>query len=248
MDIREQKRADCRLANRLHEQISGRRHEAVDRLIWKLQTQAAYDNRLDRLKHRLEVCKAHQFDLGIDGVRDQIRRFLAEIVEHLTQLQTLAEDRQGTVSCNDLAGELEQVRKEFGSFTYRHKEKTLSVETDPITLEDHYLGPFEIRLDLEALGQLEPRKAYRVIATDPHPAAGDENITHPHVSNEWLCEGEATLSIRNALRAGRLGDFFLLVSGVLGTYNSGSAYVSLNSWTGTTCSDCDAIIRHEDDV
>lgn len=248
MDTKEQKRADCRLASRLHDQISARRHEAADRLIWKLQTQATYAQRLDRLRHRLEVCKAHQFDLGIDSVRSQIRRVLPEMIEHLTHIQSLAEDRQAIVSCCDLAGELEQVRKEFGVFTYRPKEKTLSIETDSITLEDQYLGPFEIRLDLDALGQLEPRKAYRVVATDPHPAAGDENITHPHVSDERLCEGEATLSIRNALRSGRLGDFFLLVAGVLATYNSGSAYVSLNSWTGTTCDDCGAVIRHEDDV
>jgi len=130
MDAKQLKRADCRLANRLHEQIAGRRHESVDRLIWKLQTQTAYGQRLGRLRHRLEVGKTHEFDLGIDGVRDQIRRVLPEMIEHLTQIQSLAEDRQGTVSCGDLAAELEQVRNEFGALTYDPKEKTLSVETD----------------------------------------------------------------------------------------------------------------------
>ena len=36
---------------------------------------------------------------------------------------------------------------------------------------------------------------YRVIALDPHPATKSESITHPHVQDERLCEGEGHAAI-----------------------------------------------------
>ena len=77
--------------------------------------------------------------------------------------------------------------------------------------------------------------AYRVVALDPHPAARSDDVTHPHVQDEQLCEGEGRSAIRAALAECRLYDFFLLVSQVLHTYGRGSAYVELDDWDGVTC-------------
>ena len=45
-----------------------------------------------------------------------------------------------------------------------------------------------------------------------------------------------------ALRAGRLLDFFQIVSRILETYNSGSAYVSLSHWNGSPCADRKSVV------
>jgi hypothetical protein len=44
--------------------------------------------------------------------------------------------------------------------------------------------------------------AYRVIAKDAHPAESRENVTHPHVMDEVLCEGDGKHGIRRALSEG----------------------------------------------
>ena len=99
------------------------------------------------------------------------------------------------------------------------EEHEIAVTTEPITLEGIFLGPFEIRLDWERLGNSLP---YRIKALDPHPAAANEDVTHPHVQNEQLCEGDGRVGHPQRLREGRLGDFFLLVAQVLRTYGKGS--------------------------
>ena len=106
--------------------------------------------------------------------------------------------------------------------------------------KDLYFGPFEIRLDWRQLGSATP---YRVVALDPHPAAKDTDVTHPHVQEEQLCEGEGRSAVRAALAEGRLYDFFLLVSQLLHTYGRGSAYVELDNWDGIPCDDCNAPVR-----
>jgi hypothetical protein len=85
-----------------------------------------------------------------------------------------------------------------------------------------------------------------VVALDPNPAAGDDGVTHPHVRNESLCEGEGRTAIRAALDQGRLGDFFLLVAQLLHTYARGSGFVELSNWDGTPCDSCGESLSEDD--
>jgi hypothetical protein len=84
------------------------------------------------------------------------------------------------------------------------------------------------------------------VALDPHPAAKDTDVTHPHVQEEQLCEGDGRSAVRAALAEGRLYDFFLLVSQLLHTYGRGSAYVELDHWDGIPCDDCNALTDADD--
>ena len=59
------------------------------------------------------------------------------------------------------------------------------------------LGPFKIVLDWSDLSATKPDQ---VIALEPNGAAGDDDVTHPHVHDRTLCEGEGRVPIRNALR------------------------------------------------
>jgi len=119
------------------------------------------------------------------------------------------------------------IRQEFDEVTIDLATHEICVTTEPIVLEDIGLGAFQIRLDWQRLGG--PRHPYRVVALDPHPAARNDEVTHPHVQGEQLCEGEGRSAIAAALAECRLLDFFLLVSQVLRTYGRGNAYVELTA-------------------
>jgi hypothetical protein len=120
------------------------------------------------------------------------------------------------------------------------KPGSISVVTDAVKLEGIYLGSFKIHLCLRDMRG--GSDAFKIIALDPQPAACNSDITHPHVQSERLCAGDATVPVANALREGRICDAFLAINSVLMTYNPNSPYVSLNSWLGTACEDCGAII------
>jgi hypothetical protein len=114
----------------------------------------------------------------------------------------------------------------------------LWVTTEPISLEDIDLGPFQIRLRLDRIGGCVGGDDFEVVAMRPNPARTNDEVTHPHVSSNRLCQGEAAGPIRLALEQGRLADFFHLVHSVLRTYNPGSPFVRLDEWDGVHCSDC----------
>ena len=125
--------------------------------------------------------------------------------------------------------------EEFEEVEIDFAERKINVTTEPIRLEGILLGPFQIRLAWEKLGIPSP---YRVKALDPNPAAANDSVTHPHVQDERLCEGDGRTAIQHCLEEGRLSDFFLLVAQVLRTYGKGSAFIELDDWDGVSCSDC----------
>jgi hypothetical protein len=160
-------------------------------------------------------------------------------------IQRLAEDgRPRKISApGDIYRDILALYEEFEEVDIDLQKHELSVTTDRIVLEDYYLGHFQIRLNWLRLGHPQP---YRVVALDPHPASKSEDITHPHVQDEQLCEGEGRAAIRAAQEECRLFDFFLLVSQVLHTYGRGSAFVELDHWTGVPCDDCGASLDDDD--
>ena len=141
--------------------------------------------------------------------------------------------------------ELTQVQQEFGDLEFNKAEDTISVVTEPITLEDVYLGPFRIQLELNKLSELYQGGAYHVIALEPNLAATDASVTHPHVSNDRLCEGDGYAAIRAALEQGRLCDFFTLVRSILNTYSPDSPYVRLDEWDSTPCYECGYVMNSD---
>ena len=146
----------------------------------------------------------------------------------------------------ELAQELRQLEQEFGQWDYDQMQQTLSVSTGPIELDDVYLGPFRIQLYVGQLHDVRRGQPYAVIAMDPHPAARADHVTHPHVSDERLCAGDAVSSITASLVSGRVCDFFLMVRMVLNTYNPDSPYIKLEDWEGEACSDCGYTISDDD--
>jgi hypothetical protein len=132
---------------------------------------------------------------------------------------------------------------EFDEFRLDLVRETVSVATDPTVLEDIDLGRFAIRLHWKRIGE---HRCYDVVALNPNPASESNDVTHPHVRDETLCEGDGQEAIRRALLSGRLIDFFQIVTQILNTYNGGSAYCSLGEWQGTACGDCGRVVSEDD--
>jgi hypothetical protein len=198
---------------------------------------------LVRQIRRTELCGWHLAGDVLRGdLRSIVRSLQVELAELAQQLATAGAVTEIT-TMSDIYEDLVALQSEFTELIYDHPARSISVTTAPIELEGHYLDPFEIHLDWTRLAS-EPD--YRVIALEPRPAATRENVTHPHVMDEILCEGEGRVAIRQALSHGRLLDFFTLVAQLLRTYNRDSSFVALADWEGQTCSDCGATVDEED--
>jgi hypothetical protein len=178
--------------------------------------------------------------------RNGVNRSANDASHCLSQCKQLTDEAPAEVPVPSiLVEDLKQLQQEFGEIDFDKAANTLSVVTGPITLEEAYLGPFEIKLELNKLPEPHRSSPYYCIALDPHPAATSEDVTHPHVSNDRLCEGEGAAAIRAALEQGRLCDFFTIVRGILNTYSPDSPYVPLDEWDGTACYDCGHVVDSE---
>ena len=167
-------------------------------------------------------------DLTAANLGRRLDRFRHELPRYPSSMQVSGP--------RDIAADLAALEAEFEKVDLNLQEKKLSVVTSDIELEDTYLGPFCIVLHWEEIGH---GPCYDVIAEDPHPADANDDVTHPHVSGETLCEGEGSTAIRKAIAQGRLLDFFTLVKQILETYNPESAYVAISRWNGgAECYEC----------
>lgn len=178
---------------------------------------------------------------------ERIERQLRDLPYSIEETQRMiATARTEIPPIKQIAEELTQLQDEFARVEFNRQDPSISVFTDPIELEGVYLGDFEIKLEISQFSQMRDNSVFRIVALDPHPAACNDMVTHPHVSEEYLCAGDATIPMQAALSNGRICDAFLLVKSVLETYNPSSPYVSLDEWYGISCYDCGYITNEED--
>jgi hypothetical protein len=215
-----------------------------DALVHRTQELILLFELLEKASRRLAWCTSRRLSVACGRQTQQLATLARELFNQASGLMDWASthsrmpQQQLLPRIGDVYRDLVQLEEEFDSVILDPKNHLVTVTTGPITLQEKYLGPFEIRLKLAELPRLERRIIYGVVATDPQPASSNELVTHPHVRDEELCEGDATVGIRKALESGRLCDFFLLVRSVLENYNSGSPYVALEDWEGSACQDC----------
>lgn len=204
-------------------------------------------DRLRKLRNGLGICRRRRWPGACKILTHRILRIVRDFPPLLDSWdRSIQTDQEKLPGLRELVEDLYQIQQEFGRLEINRAESTLSVFTDSIELEDIYLGDFEIRLHLDALAHLRESDAFRVIALNPQCAAGNDLVTHPHVSDETLCMGDATVPIRKALSSGRLCDALLLVKSVLETYNPASPYVALNQWEGYPCNNCNDHMVEDD--
>jgi hypothetical protein len=203
---------------------------------------------LRAVQRRFGWAEQRSMPVALDSQMEQAARQVRILACQLGEIQhVLDNSQQPPPKSADMPAELAQAEEEFDqTVKFDRAADTLSLTTDRIELDGIDLGRFEIQLRLNDLGRANHGHAYQVIAKDPNPASGNDHVTHPHVSHDALCEGDASSAIRNAIAGGRLGDFFTLVRSVLQTYNPDSPYVRLDDWDGTPCYDCGSSIGSDD--
>jgi len=231
-----------RIQDALRKLKHGRYKELLSQVTYLEDNLTEIIDRAKRLRTSLErgwLSAARSCCDGINRITNDVSYYLSRFKElndkpahEVPQLSALVED-------------IRQLQQECGKVELDKAANTISVVTEPITLEDVYLGPFEIKLDLNRLPQLYRSSPYHCIALDPHPAAASDDVTHPHVNGDRLCEGEGCPAIRTALEQGRLCDFFTIIRGILNTYSPESPYVQLSEWEGVQCYDCGYITDGE---
>lgn len=195
------------------------------------------------LARQLRRAQLRGWNLAADVLRGDLSYACSSVVQELDVLSRSLSRPVTSVRVANIGhiyDDLQALEQEFGDLDDDRKFLRLSIVTDPITLEGVYLGPFEIRLQWASSSP-----TYRVIAKDPHPSESRDNVTHPHVMDEVLCEGDGHHAIKQALSQGRLLDFFTLVTGILKTYNPDSPFVELALWRGCSCSDCGTLVEED---
>lgn len=197
---------------------------------------------LRRLYRRLESVHRRGWQtasVSLGGELDyEIGRLTAELDAVRGQLPRSQTAQPEVQLASAIAADLVALANEFEAIELDLKAKTIRVDTAGIILEDVDLGAFRIALRWERIGT---SGAYRIEAITPNCPTTRSDVTHPHVSNNVLCEGAGAAAIRQALVSGRLFDFFVLIRQILETYNPSSPYVALENWwkeESASCHDC----------
>ncbi len=213
------------------------------------QIQILTDNlvRLQSNQRKLDICRVRAWNAAATTITGNIEATLRDLPCLAERIERSVRATKTQIpSLRDVYEELVQAGEEFERFRYSAKDRFLAVTTEPIELEGIYLGEFEIQLHIPSLAEMRYNSLYSIVALDPHPAGSNECVTHPHVSDEKLCAGDAAAAIQQALVNGRICDFVHLVQAVLTTYNPGSPFVKLEEWDGNPCFDCGYTMASDD--
>ena len=203
--------------------------------------------RLQSNQRKLDICRVRVWNAAATKTTGNIEATLRDLSCLAERIErSFRATKTQVPSLRDVYEELVQAGEEFERFRYNDTDKFLAVRTEPIELEGLYLGEFEIQLHIPGLAEMRYNSLYSIVALDPHPAGSNECVTHPHVSDEKLCAGDAAAAIQQALVNGRICDFFHLVQAVLTTYNPGSPFVKLDEWDGVPCYDCGYTMASDD--
>jgi hypothetical protein len=241
-------RTVLRLAELIRQQLLAMQQARQRTIIGKMGSLIEAAERLRDNRGLLSRCVDRNWQAAARNILERSASCLRDLPYHMGELEQAIQRSKVTVPpLREIVAELQQLQEEFEQVRYQEKDKLLVVATDPLELEEVYLGPFEIRLEVQELAEVRAYDSpYRVVALDPHPAGSNENVTHPHVSEEHLCEGDAAAAIRAAMESGRICDLFLLIRSVLTNYNPGSPYVALSEWDGRSCHDCGCTMDNDE--
>ena len=248
MNDQRQNRLLMRTARWLRERYAARARDQLNgRLIPVSSMFDAYIDELKRCERLLMQAERRGFGCcqrRLCSRYDRSLQGLSQRIDHLSRNWT--EPWLHIPTLRELYEELQAAELEFGGIDCQPAQHLIAVMTEDITLEGVALGSFRIAVHTGQMNSGDPSRWYFVEAMEPNRAGSNDSIVHPHVDGDQLCAGDALVPISNALRQGRLCDFFVLVRSVLGTYNPQSAYVELESWGGCSCHDCGYTMGSDD--
>jgi len=231
-------RVSLRLAQLIYKRFTPETTQIAESIRARLNDSQYYLRRCQETARLLQKCENSGFHGAGLVHRSYVEARVAEVLKHVEKINTLLlVQEKKPPGLREIHEEIMAVARELDAELCLEKGKsTIEVETEEISFQEVNLGRFRIVLNLK--NSLTGSHPYKIKALDPNPAHGDDECTHPHVSSERLCEGEASAAIRKALGECRLTDFFELALSVLRTYNPHGAYAQIETWEGQACSDC----------
>ncbi len=227
-----------RLARQLHKTWSSRVESESDSARgWQ-----SLENHFDAVQHTRRLLH-FAASRNLAQARAELTRDLCHYLDQLARQAELLRTAHDTPEVRtpdrcDWIREVRQLETEFGAVEIRWSDHVLRAVTEPIVLRDVSLGPFAIDFHWDCDRHSLGGGSFEVIALEPNPPAGREDVTHPHVRDGSLCAGDASAPLKRAVADGRLVDAFLLVRAVLVHYNPHSPHVPLSEWDGFACADC----------
>ena len=240
-------RARVRTAQAVREQLQQLQHHRIVEVDRQVGTLIGQWDRVRAGRRKLSVCLFRGWPAAAKEVTGEIESALRDVPHYIRTVERVIQERPGKIATvREIVEDLDQLADEFGEVICNRSARTISVTTEPIELAGTYLGAFEIRLDVNRIAVVPAQASFDVVAKDPHPATANDAVTHPHVSDQRLCCGDASLPIKAALEGGRLADFFCIIGSVLRTYNGDSAYVTLPEWSGRACYDCGFVMPEDE--
>jgi len=227
----------ARIHNKLNDQASAAEEPVLPTSAW---------TRIQRFHQTLMIAQAYELSLASERLRKDLRGSVSQFREELRSLERkLSQPALSAASASEIYADLQCLDNEFDEVELNGRSSIVKVQTEPIVPEGIDLGRFEIVVCWIKHGTRQVLR-YHVVALDPNPAASNECVTHPHVQDGYVCEGEGAEAIQAALEEGRILDLCLIVFGILRTYNADSPYVSLADWQGVPCGDCGSMLLEED--
>jgi hypothetical protein len=197
------------------------------------------------LRHNF-VCNRCWFSAA-QRTRSQLASQLRDLAYELNCVNHAVSPRRCPSTARQILSDLNALDEEFDAMLIADDLSCLSVVTDAIVLEGIELGRFRIEVDIQRLiRRYRDGSVIRIVALEPNPPAQDESVVHPHVQGTGICMGDGAAAVNLALSDGRLYDAIQIINRVLHTYNDGSPYVSLDSWNGVRCDNCDQVISEDE--
>ena len=240
-----------KIRENLADKGSSNREFPSDYLVTQTEHLIFYQYQVEDYLSKLQKARDHNWTNCIPGLVRKLQTTLNSTQEKLTRcIQRIANESKPSPKTQLpdvrlLMDEISALEKEFGEgkVSWKREACVLSVTTEDITLEDENgndveLGPFAIKLLLNNLSDRDGYRCFRIEALEPNPAAENDSVTHPHVSDEYLCPGRGEEGISLALEQGRIFDCFVLIHAILQTYNPSNPHVPLERWAGEQCDDC----------
>lgn len=142
----------------------------------------------------------------------------------------------------DLLAEFEKAGEQYGAEGEAGPASVaVAFTTKPVVFDHVRLGRFRVTLATE-FGAEAVGWDVTAEALEPHPSAGNEECTHPHVHGDSPCLGDAEETLPAALQEGRFLDACDLMTAHLHTYCEASCYsgATLEEWEGHVCDNCGA--------
>jgi hypothetical protein len=203
--------------------------------------------RAREVRERLHFALERGFAAGTQSLSTDLQYHLGELAQQLGGLrEVFTTGKREAAPLASWLADVRQLEDEFSEFEVKWQDKVVRAVTEPITLGEVELGPFAIDLHWDRLGTTKGVYCFDIVALEPNPAQGRDDVVHPHVMKTDLCAGDATVPVQRALDDGRFPEAFLMIRAVLTTYNRGSPYVSIEQWSGVPCSDCGCRVGDEE--